>query len=225
MEETEYAALTGDLVASKRRAPDFRATIQKEALQVLTELNEKLGDHLARPLVLTAGDEIQGLFHTPSSVVEAVQVIKDRLFGSAAAGQEIVFGIGRGPLSTGLLPEARSVEQLDGPCFHQARAMLQRAKKQKVWAVFGGFGETEDEVLNSLFELMGAIRAGWTTTQSLYIQDLRELGKRILVASRRGVSPSVVTESLQLSRFRAIENGEETARSILRQFDPITPPS
>lgn len=217
-----YAAITGDLVASSKKDPAVRAKVQQEALRVLVELNEQLGDHLARPLVLTAGDEIQGLFSAPSALVEAAQVIKDRLFGSADPVQEVVFGVGWGPLSTGLLPEAQSVEQLDGPCFHRARATLTRAKKQRLWAVFKGFGELEDAALNSLFELMGAIRAGWTGKQSFYTQELRALGKRIEVARKHHLSPSVVTESLQLSRFRAIENGEETARAILRQFDPPT---
>jgi len=183
-------------------------------------MNGKSGDRLARPLVLTAGDEIQGLLRVPSEVVRIIQEIRDFLFGAAVPGQEIVFGIGRGALSTGLLPEARLVGQLDGPCFHRARSMLERAKREKVWAAFEGFGELEDVALNSLFELMGAIRATWTPIQSATIQELRRLGKRIEVARHMGVSPSVVTESLQASRFSAVDRGEAAARRILARFDP-----
>ncbi len=220
MSEISYAALTGDLVASRESTPSFRRKVQTETLSVLRELNQGVGPDLVAPLALTAGDEIQGLFRAPSRIVEVVQVVKDRLFGSEPPHQDIVFGVGWGPLSTGLLPEAESVEHLDGPCFHLAREALASARKRKTWTVFAGFGESSDPILNSLFELMGALRTGWTVVQSSYITDLRDLGKRIDVARRRGVSPSVVTESLQSSHFEVVRRGEETARQVLTEFDP-----
>ena len=220
MGETQYAAVTGDLVASRKVPSPLRVKIQKGILRALDKLNQDFGQDLARPAALTAGDEIQALFRVPSRIVEFVQVIKDGLFDAVAQDQEIVFGVGWGVLSTGLFSEAASVEQLDGTCFHLARENLTRAKKRKEWVVFRGFGEINDRALTSLFELMGAIRAGWTATQAMYAADLREFEKRIEVAKKRGVSPSVITESLQLSCFEAIRNGEESARLILRQFDP-----
>ncbi len=220
MGEIHYAAITGDLVASRKAEKAFRAKVQSEILRAIEDLNLDLGQGLARPAVLTAGDEIQALFRAPSRAVKFVQVIKDRLDGLAAPNQDIVFGVGWGALSTGLLPEAASVEQLDGTCFHHARETLTLAKKQKTWVMFQGFGTDNDRTLTSLFELMGAIRAGWTNKQSCYTIDLRELGQRLAVARRHGVSPSVITESLQLSHFDAIINGEEAARLILHHFDP-----
>ncbi|MFT7462374.1 MAG: hypothetical protein ACI9EF_000714 [Pseudohongiellaceae bacterium] len=91
---------------------------------------------------------------------------------------------------------------------------------RKAWVVFQGFDTVDDRTLTSLFELMGAIRVEWTSKQSLYTVELRSLGKRIQVARKMRVSPSVVTESLQLSRFDAILNGEEAARLVLGRFDP-----
>lgn len=231
MGEIHYAAVTGDLVASRKVSASDRAEVQQEILKVLEELNRDLGQDLARPAVLTAGDEIQALFRVPSAVVTFVQRIKDRLYGSAAPDQDrlhgsatpdqdIVFGVGLGALSTGLLPGAASVEQLDGTCFHRARETLTQAKKRKTWVVLQGFGAVDDRTLTSLFELMGAIRAGWTTRQSLYTVELRSLGKRIAVARKWSVSPSVITESLQLSRFDAILSGEEAVRLLLQRFDP-----
>jgi len=230
MGETRYAAVTGDLVASRKASGAERAEVQRETLLIIEKLNQDLGQDLARPAVLTAGDEVQALFRVPSRAVAFVQVIKDHLYGSSAPNQDIVFGVGWGVLSTGLLPEAASVEQLDGTCFHHARETLTAAKKQKIWVVFQGFGADNDRTLTSLFELMGAIRAGWTTTQSGYTVAFRKLeedlkkeqgvARRIDVARKVGRSPSVVTESLQLSHYDAIRNGEETARRILQQFDP-----
>ncbi|MCP3920035.1 MAG: hypothetical protein GY711_31280 [bacterium] len=220
MGEQHYAAVTGDLVASRQQPHGDRAELQRQAIQVLQELNDELQHDLARPAVLTAGDEIQALFSAPSRLVRFVQAIKDRLFGPTDPRHDVVFGVGWGALSTGLLPEAKGVEQLDGACFHRARAMLGVARKQKTWVVFQGFGAEDDRVLTSLFELMGAIRSGWTTTQSTYADGLREGDRRIDVARHFGVSPSVITESLQLSHYESIVNGEETARTVLRRFDP-----
>jgi hypothetical protein len=217
--EAHHAVLTGDVVASRSAAGDQRAQLQEVLLEVLGELNEELGEALERPLVLTAGDEIQGLFRAPSRIVEATRVLSDRLYGIGEPGREIVFGVGWGELSTGLREELAAVEHLDGPCFHSARASLERAKKGKRWVVLDGFGEVESGVLSSLFELMGAIRSGWTSKQSFYIQELRTRGRRIDVARGLGVSPSVVTESLQSARFTAVERGEEAARELLGKYD------
>ncbi|MFT5286071.1 MAG: hypothetical protein ACI8TQ_002239 [Planctomycetota bacterium] len=220
MVETNYAAVTGDLVASKKAPADFRAKVQRETIKVINELNHELDEYLVRPAVLTAGDEIQALFSAPSQVVRFVQTIKDRLYGAGEPTQDIVFGLGWGPLSTGLLTEALTVEHLDGPCFHQARETLNMAKKKQTWVVLKGFGEELDRTLCSLFELMSSIRGDWTAKQSWYTVELRRLGKRIALAEYLGKSPSVITESLQRSHFDAILNGEQAVRCILQQFDP-----
>ncbi len=211
------AAVTGDLVASRDLPRDTRVELQQVVIELVADLNARLGDHMVRPAVLTAGDEIQTLLRDPAALVDLVQGAKDRLFGSAPADRDIVFGVGWGPLSTEL-DRGASVEQLDGPCFHRARAMLERAKKKKAWTMFEGFGARNDRVLNSLFELMAAIRSGWTAKQHVHTVRLRELGKRIAVARELGVSPSVVTQSLQASRFDAILAGEETARRLLESI-------
>lgn len=220
-----YAAITGDLVAS-RTHPD-RAKVQREAVRVLEDLNAELRNALATSAVLTAGDEIQALLMRPSDIVHFVRVIKDRFRGSTDPRQEVAFGVGWGSLSTGIHGN-ETVERLDGPCFHLARKALGQAKKQRAWVIFSGFrkneGDATDAALNSLFELMGAIRSGWTTTQSLYTEMAREHDKRVEVARAKGVSPSVITESLQSSHFEAILRGEETARRLLRAFDPQVGP-
>ena len=222
MGEVQYTASTGDLVGSRKPASGERAELQATTIKTLEQLNMELAPRLARPAVLTAGDEIQALFLEPSAAMDFMRILKDELFASAVPRQDIVFGVGRGQLSTGILAEATSVEHLDGPCFHSARAMLLDAKKRRVWAAFHGFGQPEDQVLSSLFELMGAIRSGWTATQAQYGVSLRVLGKKVDVAREFGVSPSVITESLQASNFNAITGAESAVQELLRTFDRET---
>jgi len=217
-----FAALIGDLVASRDNAR--RAEVQQALQAELRALNAALGpDVLAAGFKLTAGDEIQALFHRPSSLVGAIRTITDAL-QLAPLRQPIAFGVGWGTLSTGAIDadvalSDADVALLDGPCFHRARESLARSQDRKAWAAFEGFGEERDRVLDSLFELMGAIRGDWTPTQSRYAVDVRTLGQQKKVAQERGVSPSVVSESLKAARFETLLRSEQTGELVLRDFE------
>lgn len=208
-----YLALIGDLVAS-RDNPN-RADVQRELQALLLGLSKRLGTKvLAAPFALTAGDEVQALFRAPERAVEALQELTDRL-ALAPLVQPIVFGLGFGALSTALPARAASAPLLDGPCFHQARAALERAQKARGWVACDGFGEPADRVLDALFALQHALRSGWTAKQRLYALEARRLGSQKEVAEAQGVNPSVVSESLKAASFEAILLGEEALRLLL----------
>lgn len=221
-----FAALIGDLVAS--RDNPRRAHVQQVLQDELRALNAALGPAvLAAGFKLTAGDEIQALFHQPSHLVRSIQTITDTL-QAGPLRQPIAFGAGFGTLSTGALgadvaPLGADVALLDGPCFHRARTSLERSQQRRSWVAFEGFGEERDRVLDSLFELMGAIRAEWTPTQSRYALDVRTLGQQKKVAQERDVSPSVVSESLKAARFETLLRSEQTAELVLRRFEADEP--
>ena len=222
MGELRYAALIGDLVTS--RATGDRPRVQHELRELLPRLNDSLGaESLAAGFVLTAGDEVQALFRAPSRAVEAIRRVTDRL-SAAPFEQGIAFGLGYGRLSTEELPpapaQAENVALLDGPCFHLAREGLEAIKKEKSWVRARGFGAREDVVVDGLFELMAAIRGGWTAKQGWYALQTRELEQQKKVAELSGVSPSVVSESLKAAHFEAILKGERAARRLLESFDP-----
>jgi hypothetical protein len=215
-----YLALIGDLVASRQNPR--RVELQETLQRLLFELNRELGPRaLAAPLALTAGDEVQGLFRdversVQPGVVGALQKLTDEL---APLEQPIVFGLGFGPLSTGPLPpppgQAENPALLDGPCFHHARTALERAQKHGRWVMCVGFEPTMDKVLDSQFELMGAIRAGWTAKQRVYAGEKRQLELQKDLAQRHNVSPSVVSESLKAASFEAIQRGEYAVLHLL----------
>jgi hypothetical protein len=225
--EQFFAAVTGDLVASRGAQPDDRRQIQVETMRLFDELGRELAGDLVLPFELSRGDEIQCLLRVPSRVPLVLQRFKDRFYGSAAPGREVVFGVGWGPLTPGLLAEATTVGQLDGPCFHRARAMLERAQKDGVWARFDGFemeGLDLDETLDALFELMAAIRADWAPMQSYYAVEMREHVRRVDLARMEDVSPSVITKSLKTAHYDAILRGEDAATALLARLDPRTEP-
>ena len=219
-----YLALIGDLVASRLHAD--RAGVQAALGALLADLNRELGPTvLAAPLALTAGDEIQALFRKlpraaprprAHRAVEALQRITDEL---ATFEQPVVFGLGLGVISTGPLPpppgQAESAAVLDGSCFHRAREALERAQKSRGWVACSGFPSDFNIMLDGLFEVMGALRSGWTAKQRSYALDMRRLERQKDLAELHHVSPSVVSESLKAASFEAILHGEEAARLLL----------
>ncbi len=213
--EPRYLALIGDLVGSRGAAD--RSEHQKELLATIHVLNGKLGPTvLAAEVALTAGDEIQALLRQPEAAVDVMAAIGDFFYG---ATNPMVFGLGLGELSTGPIPappkQAPNVAHLDGPCVHAAREALERAQHRKSWACVQGFEEVDALSLDSLFELMGAIRRGWANMQGIYAYWMRRLGVQKAVAERMSVSPSVVSESLRAAHYEAILRGEQAAKRLL----------
>jgi hypothetical protein len=208
-------ALIGDIVAS--REIEDRAGFQRRLKGVLDEVNRHLGpERLVAPLALTAGDEFQGLFRRPEAVVPATAALDDGLRPA-----RIVFGVGWGGLST---EASERVAEMDGVCFHRARAALAEAARGDLWAAARGFGGTEDRVLSALFRLLGVVRARWTEKQAGYVAAARtQIQKE--VAERFGVSPSVVSESLKAAAFDAVREGEDVLAAYLAGFTPPGAPA
>lgn len=228
-----YIALTGDLVASQAMDPQDRAELQRHVLRMLKVMNSQLGgDSLAAPLTLTAGDEIQGLFRRSDRLVETIQELTDQLFGVVATGPEtgwrhfpyLIFGAGRGQLTIDSVPaapkQASNPALLDGPAFHRARAALEAAQRKRTWANFQGFGTPEDDVLSALFSLMGAVRSRWGAEQGATSYRVRRHELQKDLAKARGVSGSVVSESLSAAHHKTLLAGEDAARKLLAKLEP-----
>ncbi len=126
-----YLAVIGDLRRS-RQTPD-RSMVQERLTEALDELNRAFASRLASALVITVGDEFQGLLHRPESVVDLLARYEEAMDFPPTR-----FGLGWGPLSTRLKPEAIG---MDGPCFHAAREALIISKAQDRWVTVRGFGE------------------------------------------------------------------------------------
>lgn len=227
-QSTIYVALIGDLVASRTLPAKQREDLQEHLRLWLEGLNKNLGPALAAPLTLTAGDEIQGLFRKPSTLVEVIQELTDRMF--QLKGQpHALFGAGRGVLTTGRIPaspgRAATPAMLDGPAFHLARAALEHVQHEGVWTRFLGFDEPLESALDALFGLMGTIRERWTENQGRVSYRMRGWAEASSPSQRAlakwmQVSPSVISETLKASRHFQLREGEEAARRLLETLDP-----
>ncbi len=111
-----------------RRLRD-RDAIQHRLIRVLKEANERFGSILAAPFLVTVGDEWQGLLVHPSDY----QAVLD-FFRAGLAGPDFYAGLGVGGVTVHDLE--LTVNQLDGPAFHKARAALDLAKRRRYSLVY-----------------------------------------------------------------------------------------
>src|SRR6266571_1683215 len=111
-----YVAIIADATASRLLPPARRARLQQDARAAAQQLNRGY----AR-FAVTLGDELQCLLPGPEPVWEIAHQIRARL-----PAVDWVVACGLGPISTPLAPTA---PEIDGPCFHEARAALDLAKR------------------------------------------------------------------------------------------------
>jgi len=207
-ESRRFLAVIADVQGS-RDIPD-RAAFQRRLLRTLKRLNRRFrGERLPADFRVTAGDEFQGLLTNPADLVDVTAELADELHPV-----RLVFGAGWGHLATDLVAD---VAALDGPCFHAARRSVSEAARRGRWVQVEGFGDVEDEAVSAFFLLIGALREGWTATQTKYARAARGRLQKD-VAEQFGVSPSVISESLKSARFDAVATGERALRRLMAQF-------
>src|SRR5258708_32642616 len=116
-----YIALIADAIASRELPAATRARLQADARASVKDLNRRYRRVLAARFAVTLGDELQCLLPTPQPVWQLAHDLRARL-----PTVDWVVACGRGPITTPLAPTA---PEMDGPCFHQARAAIHRAKR------------------------------------------------------------------------------------------------
>src|SRR3989475_9091541 len=96
-----------------------------------------------------------------------------------------VVACGRGPIST---PLATTAPEVDGPCFHAARAALERAKPGRLVFALGGF----PAALEPLVSYYSALYWSWTPRQRRAATLLR-LGSPAAAAAQLHVDRSAIS--------------------------------
>jgi len=190
---TNYIAVVGDVVAS-RQAPE-RGELQSRLQQALGQVNERFAGVVASRFVLTLGDEFQGLLLSPDDL----QHILGLLWASAHP-EELRFGLGLGRLDTPLQPQALG---MDGPCFHHARAAVERAERLKTPVEVEAGWPVQAFAIYAM--LWGHIRSRLTNKQRR-VADLSMSGlEGVEIASRLSISPSAVSQHLRAAGWAALE--------------------
>lgn len=155
MASVRYVALLADVVASRARTPRARAALQDRLRTLAAEINTRLRSDLAARAAVTLGDELQALFTSPAPVWRAAHELR-----FALPEVEWTIACGSGPLTTPL-HRGVTAPELDGPCFHSARAALTAAKTDARVFAFGGF----DAAVDGCARYYSALYAGWSAGQ------------------------------------------------------------
>jgi len=207
--ESKYAALIGDICGSRHL--ERRSTLQQQLEAALEAISGELEPRPASRLVLTLGDEFQGLFASAAAAVGAVLELETRLAG----GIRLRYAVGWGGLSTPLKPRALG---MDGPCFHVAREAMKRAKQEDRWLVLAGLEARPAAIANGVAGLIGAVRRTWTPTQAETVGLMQTRTTLKQVAAARGVATSTVHKSLRGALYEPVREAQE---ALLRLLDEV----
>lgn len=146
-----YTALMVDIVKSKKLSIEKREEVQYFIKRSLEVLNRVFKPSLVFEVIFSAGDEVQGLFHYPSSAVLYYRLLKMIL-----APLDIRCGIGVGEWDI-KIENGTSSEQ-DGSAYHNAREAIQLAQKTSGnYILINSKGENDlyiNTLLNASYMLM-----------------------------------------------------------------------
>src|SRR6184192_900141 len=190
-----YVALIADAIASRELPPAARARLQADARTAVKDLNQRYRRVLAARFAVTLGDELQCLLPTPQPVWDVAHDLRARL-----PTVDWVVACGRGPITTPLAPTA---PEIDGPCFHEARAAMDRAKRERLVFAFGGF----TSALEPLASYYSALYWSWTPRQRRTATLLR-VGDPAAAAARLDVDRSAISHLARRMAWPLVAAGD-----------------
>jgi hypothetical protein len=202
-----YIAVIGDVIASRALPAAGRARLQRHLQAAIPDFNRRWGKSLAARFAVTLGDEWQCLLTSAAPIWEMAHVIR------ATLGEvEWVIACGRGPVTTPLAKGVAAPE-VDGPCFHEARAAMDGAKRSRRLFAFGGFGVAEP-LLNGLASYDAALYWSWTPRQRHAAKLLRQ-GGPALAAQQLHVSRSAVSHLARRMAWPLVAAGDRIFETML----------
>jgi len=199
-----YIALIGDAAASRALPPPRRARLQHELRGAIPQFNRRWRAALAARFAVTRGDEFQALLTTARPVWEILHEVHFR-FPEVAW----VVACGLGAVATRLEPRITAPE-VDGACFHAARAALDQAKRRRQLVAFGGFPPG----LDPLASYYSALYWSWTPRQRRAATLLR-LGPPVFAATQLKVDRSAISHLARRMAWPLVSAGDKMFQAAL----------
>jgi hypothetical protein len=203
--ETSYAALLGDVIASRHSG-------DREELQHMLDDAMSRGNAAGQPvqpLRMTIGDEFQGLFGNVAEAISASLQIRMTLRPTV----DVRIGIGWGTLD--LVPQDPPFGQ-DGPCWWRAREAIEEVKKSessnsvpRSVRTLVRTGDSSDELINAYLVSRDHITAGWD-----------EVDVEIARLFRNGVNQTKISEQVGLSQSSVSRRLQNHGILTVLQFEP-----
>ncbi len=211
-----YTVIIGDISGSKRLNGMDRYQTQLFVKSAIVQSNEQFRSYLEAPMTITKGDEFQGLIDSPQHAYEIIQSLQRMVFPI-----RIRYGLGIGTIFRmgGVLPI-----EMDGPAFHRANQALNSAKKHKsdIWII--SENSLIDQLLNTIFSLITAIKSRWNERHFKLYWSYQELGTYREVAEMENVTPQAICDVLKHSKATDVIAAERRLREFFAHFNAVYHP-
>jgi hypothetical protein len=206
MKNVNYVAVLADVVNSRALPPRHRARLQAQLhTRLRTELNQRRAwrPGIAAGFAIARGDEIEGLLTGASLVWDIAHWLR-----RAFADVDWIIACARGPISTAL---ATTALEVDGPCFHAARAALEEAKGERRVFTFRGFSPPVD----ALAAYYSALYWSWTPRQRRQASMLRWRDAAGDTRGDRKVHPTAVSHMKRRMAWPLVAAGDMMFRAAI----------
>ena len=216
--DRHYFAIIGDIVGSKKLQD--RKKIQEDLSKVLHDINTTYENVLSSKLMITLGDEFQGLLQNGTFVTEIVERIEREMYPI-----KIRFGIGVGKITTNI--DLNSPFGIDGPAYYNAREMIDSLKKNEKKRMDPKSNikiKIEDnecitELINSIFLLNAIIKSRWTKRQREIVSSYIEYKEtQSSVAEKLGINQSNVQKALRSTGYYSYNQALHSIEKALLQI-------
>jgi len=199
--------IIADVRGSRKMAQDERYEGQLFLKSAIIQVNEKFAGEIDAPFMITRGDEFQGVISNLQNAFIAMLEFERLLFPL-----QLRYGIGQGSIQK--MGSDIPIE-MDGPAFHRANEALTRVKKKKYFIRIATDYTQRDLMINTIFDLMCAIKSRWNEITFNRYWKYKELGTFEKVSNIEKVSTQAVWDSMKSMRALEVLDAE---KNILESF-------
>lgn len=200
-----YLVLAGDVIGSKQLPPGYMAGLPAR----LDKFSSLEKEHLASPLALDRGDEVQGVLRDPQEAPALLRRLRHDL-----RPIRLRVGIGVGPLRP--LPVPANPWAIEGEAVLRAReAMTELKETARHRFTLCRTGQKEDDLLlNTIWQLVDALQQDWSGGQWDAVQTAARAGITG-VPGTPGLSSGDMAELLSIAGWPAVQDGEKQLSLLL----------
>lgn len=215
-DDSIYAVLTGDLVASSKFSGEDRqrmVEVLKGAFRSVGELQQPAGFEIHR------GDSFQGLMEDPSHALAASLLIRSSLRkeqpDSSPENWDARTAIGIGTIE--YLPDR--ISEGNGEAYRRSGPLLDEMKGGRRLRLHTPW-QAVDEELNTQAALLDAVIAKWSSAQAEVVFELLGGRSRKEIGRNLGISQAAVHYRVKGAGWEAIERFLERYRSLINMKIP-----
>lgn len=211
MKAKNYLVIIGDIV--KSRELKNRGKFQNRFAKALRDIRVFGEQNVVSDFVVTIGDEFQGVLDNANKLFSFFDTLEYVLDNS-----KFRYGIGVGRISTKINPDAAI--GMDGPAFYNARASLEKTKKQNL-RYYLTSDTKKDTLINTLMEWLGREKEKWTKQRKEIIKRAYEGQTQTQIAKGLNISQPAISKTLKIPAahlsFQTEQLVEEEINKILAE--------